>query len=165
MCGTHFNWRMSLVAMKMRIGLVTAIYAKSLDARQLRDARPDVLNLMSTDTDRIVNSCASFHSFWSIPVQLIVTLYLLYVQIGIAFLAGVVFAAALIPLNRWIAVRIGVYSERLMSAKDARIAIGTETLSNAKSIKLSALEDVFDGKIKGKGFLFALPVSMFTVLC
>lgn len=69
MSGTHFNWRMSLVTMKMRVGLVTAIYNKSLAVRQLDSAGPDILNLMSTDTDRIVNSCISFHSFWSIPFQ------------------------------------------------------------------------------------------------
>lgn len=28
-----------------------------------------ITNYMSTDTDRIVNSCSSFHAFWSIPVQ------------------------------------------------------------------------------------------------
>ena len=60
---------MSLVSMKMRMGMVTLIYRKSLEARGLQDATPDILNLMSTDTDRIVNSCASFHSFWSIPFQ------------------------------------------------------------------------------------------------
>lgn len=68
-CSTHFNWRMSLIGMKMRSGVVSAIYRKALEARGLQDARPEILNLMSTDTDRIVNSCISFHSFWSIPLQ------------------------------------------------------------------------------------------------
>jgi ATP-binding cassette subfamily C (CFTR/MRP) protein 10 len=34
-------------------------------------------------------------------------LYLLYLQIGIAFLAGVIFAIILIPINRLIANKIG----------------------------------------------------------
>lgn len=149
-CGTHFNWRMAVITMKMRIGLVTAIYSKSLEARNLSDSRPEILNLMSTDTDRIVNSCISFHSFWSIPFQLVVTLYLLYTQIGAAFIAGVCFAAALIPINRWIAGRIGVYSTQLMSAKDERVSVSSEALTNAKHIKLLAWEDVFIEKILGK---------------
>lgn len=53
----------------MRIGIVTAIYRKALEARSITETCPDVLNLMSTDTDRIVNSCVSFHSFWGIPFQ------------------------------------------------------------------------------------------------
>lgn len=58
-----------MIGMKMRIGLVTAIYGKALSAKGLQESRPEILNLMSTDTDRIVNSCISFHSFWSIPFQ------------------------------------------------------------------------------------------------
>lgn len=68
-CGTHFNWRMALVTMKIRIGLVTAIYNKSLEVKMLPKNTPDILNLMATDSDRIANSCISFHSFWSIPFQ------------------------------------------------------------------------------------------------
>jgi ATP-binding cassette subfamily C (CFTR/MRP) protein 10 len=36
-----------------------------------------------------------------------VTLYLLYSQVGLAFLAGLTFAVMLIPINRWIAVKVG----------------------------------------------------------
>lgn len=68
-CGTHFNWRISQTSMKMRIGLITAIYNKALDAKNLQKNSPDILNLMATDSDRIVNSCISFHSLWSIPFQ------------------------------------------------------------------------------------------------
>lgn len=77
------------------------------------------------------------------------TLYLLYTQIGAAFVAGVLFAAALIPINRWIAVKIGIYSQQLMAAKDLRIGITVETLTGAKHIKLLAWEDVFIDKIHG----------------
>uniref|UniRef100_W8AAQ1 ABC-type xenobiotic transporter n=1 Tax=Ceratitis capitata TaxID=7213 RepID=W8AAQ1_CERCA len=147
-CGTHFNWRMSMIGMKMRIGLVSAIYRKSLEARGLKSSRPEILNLMSTDTERIVNSCISFHSFWSIPFQLFTTLYLLYTQLGAAFLAGLIFGIVLIPINRLIAQRIGQYSRGLMTAKDLRLAVTSETMSGAKQIKMHAWEDIFIEKIR-----------------
>uniref|UniRef100_A0A182RBN2 ABC-type xenobiotic transporter n=1 Tax=Anopheles funestus TaxID=62324 RepID=A0A182RBN2_ANOFN len=146
----HFNWRMTFVSSKMRMSIVTAIYQKSLTAKQLQTARPEILNLMSTDTDRIVNSCISFHSFWSIPFQLFTTLYLLYTQLGVAFVAGVLFAVLLIPINRKIAQKIGQLSQGLMSAKDGRVTITTEAISGAKDIKLNAWEDVFIGKIHNR---------------
>ncbi|EDS42543.1 multidrug resistance-associated protein [Culex quinquefasciatus] len=146
--GVHFNWKMTLVSTKMRMSLVTAIYRKSLTAKGLQSARPEILNLMSTDTDRIVNSCVSFHSFWSIPFQLFTTLYLLYTQLGLAFLAGVIFAIVLIPINRQIALKIGQLSQGLMTAKDGRIAITSETIAGAKHIKTNAWEDVFLNKIE-----------------
>lgn len=67
--GTHFSWRVSLISLKMRMGITTAIYRKALNAQFINSDSPEVLNLISTDTDRIVNSCMSFHSFWSIPFQ------------------------------------------------------------------------------------------------
>ena len=42
-----------------------------------------VVNFMSTDTDRIVNFGISFHMFWSLPFQIIVALVLLYLQVSI----------------------------------------------------------------------------------
>ena len=146
--GTHFNWRMTMVSLKMRMSLVTSIYRKTLEAKGLQNSRPEILNLMSTDCDRIVNSCISFHSFWSIPFQLFTTLYLLYTQLGVAFVAGVIFATLLIPLNRYIALKIATLSQGLMAAKDSRVSLTTETLSGAKQIKINAWEDVFIKKIE-----------------
>ncbi|XP_026844252.1 multidrug resistance-associated protein 7 [Drosophila persimilis] len=149
LCSTHFDWRMAMVSMKMRVGVVNSIYRKALEARGIKESKPDMLNLMSTDTDRIVNSCISFHFFWSIPFKLFTTLYLLYLQLGAAFLAGVLFAAMLIPINRWLAKRIGIYSSGLMTAKDARLSATTETMQGAKQIKINAWEDIFITKIRG----------------
>lgn len=137
-----------MITMKMRISLVTKIYSHSLEAKTLADS-PDILNLMSTDVDRIVNSCISFHSFWSIPFQLFITLYLLYTQIGSAFIAGVIFGVILIPINRCIAVKIGSYSEKLMGAKDKRVSMSSEALAGVKQIKLLAWEQIFIDKIQG----------------
>lgn len=67
--GVHFNWRISLIGLKMRMSVMTAVYRKCLTARFVDSNAPEMLNLMSTDTDRLVNSCISFHSFWSIPFQ------------------------------------------------------------------------------------------------
>ena len=131
----------------MRSSLVSAIYRKGLEAKGLHDAKPEILNLMSTDTDRIVNSCASFHSLWSIPFQLFTTLYLLYTQLGVAFLSGVFFAIALIPINRYIAKKIGVLSTFLMTAKDARVSVTTESLAGAKQVKLQAWENIWIQRI------------------
>lgn len=146
-CSVHFNWRIAMVTLKLRIAMVSAIYRKSLEARGLHSARPEVLNLMSTDTDRIVNSCISFHSFWSIPLQLFVSLYLLFTQVGAAFTAGLLFAIVLIPINKYIASRIGELSEGLMSCKDDRVLATSEVIHGARQIKLNSWEHIFMGKI------------------
>lgn len=98
-------------------------------------------------------------------------MYLLYTQIGVAFIAGVVFAATLIPINRWLAKRIAALSVSLLEAKDARVAQSVEALSGAKQIKILAWEDVFIDKIQSEyqsltpnAPIYPLPFNMYLFL-
>ncbi|CAH0561097.1 unnamed protein product [Brassicogethes aeneus] len=147
LCDAHFNFWMSVVGLKMRSALVTVIYRKTLSVSSINLNKDfsvgKIVNFMSTDTDRIVNSCPSFHALWSIPFQLGVTLYLLYDQVGLSFLAGVVFSAVLIPINKVIANKIGELSKELMEQKDARVKMITEVLRGIKAIKLYVWEQHF----------------------
>jgi ATP-binding cassette subfamily C (CFTR/MRP) protein 10 len=60
---------------------------------------------------------------WSLPFQIGVSLFLLYQQVGLAFLAGLGFALILIPINRWIANKIGDLSTEMMTQKDNRVKV------------------------------------------
>ena len=44
-------------------------------------------------------------------------------QVGLAFLAGVGFCILLIPINRWLAVKIGKLSTQMMAEKDLRVKV------------------------------------------
>lgn len=146
-CSTHFNFLMSLIGLKIRAAVITAIYRKTLSVSSttLNSAFSigEIVNFMSTDTDRIVNSCPSFHAFWSIPLQVGVTLYLLYLQVGLAFLAGLAFSIALIPINKFIANKIGELSTKMMERKDERVKMMTEILRGIKIIKVHVWEQHF----------------------
>lgn len=83
-------------------------------------------------------------------------MYLLYTQIGIAFIGGVIFAIILMPITRWLANKIGTISKEFLEAKDARVSQAFETLSGAKQIKILAWEDVFVERIQSKFFKKAL---------
>ncbi len=56
-------------------------------------------------------------------------MYLLYGQVGVSFLAGLIFALLLIPLNRVIANKIGTLSTAMMKQKDARVNVRRATWS------------------------------------
>lgn len=80
---THFNYRVTVVGLKFRAALVSTVYDKTLTVSSSvfgGDGRGDnssdnfsgtgeVVNLMSTDVDRVVNFCPSFHELWSLPLQ------------------------------------------------------------------------------------------------
>ncbi|XP_068632456.1 ATP-binding cassette sub-family C member 10 [Battus philenor] len=147
----HFNWLMSLIGIKMRGAMVSIILRKTLSVTSTELSKSfsvgEITNFMSTDTDRIVNSCPSFHAVWSIPLQLIITLFLLYQQVGISFLAGVAFSVILIPINKVIANKIGQLSTKLMTHKDSRVSLISDMLKGIRTVKIHVWEDYFMGKV------------------
>ncbi|XP_032672438.1 multidrug resistance-associated protein 7 isoform X2 [Odontomachus brunneus] len=146
-CNTHFTFWMSVVGLKIRSAIITLVYRKTLYSSNIDLNQNfnfgEIVNFMSTDSDRLVNSCPSFHVFWSIPFQLFVTLYLLHQQIGASFLAGVAFSIMLIPINKFIANKIGKLSTKLMEYKDQRVRLVGETLRGITTIKVNVWEEHF----------------------
>lgn len=121
-----FVFEVSKVALSARAALVSAIYGKALRVGRGSLAGftlGEVVNLMSTDTDRVVNFFNSFHELWSLPFQFSITLYLLYLQVGVAFLGGLGVALLLVPLNKVLASRILSNNKHMLQHKDSRVKV------------------------------------------
>ncbi|XP_055957063.1 ATP-binding cassette sub-family C member 10 isoform X2 [Patella vulgata] len=169
---TQFDYHVSVVGLKIRCALVTIIYQKTLSVSSVQMAKFDtgqIVNFMSTDTNRIVNFCPSFHAIWSLPFQVSFSLYLLHQQVGLSFLAGLTFAIILIPINRQLAIKIGDLSKKMMGQKDSRVKLMNEVLSGIRVVKFYSWEQHFKEKInfvrdkelnnlKGQKYLDALCV-------
>ncbi|BHF60315.1 Multidrug resistance-associated protein 7 [Sparganum proliferum] len=78
-----------------------------------------------------------------------VALALLYLQLGISCLVGVAFLFILLPINRYVANRIGKYSSDLMYHKDIRVKFISELLLSMTTVKLACLEFPMSQKILG----------------
>ncbi|XP_076441602.1 ATP-binding cassette sub-family C member 10-like [Babylonia areolata] len=149
-CSTQFDYNSQVVALKMRCAIITTVYRKALMVSSVAQSKfntGEIVNFMSTDTDRIINFCPSFHAFWSLPFQIAVSLFLLYQQVGLAFLAGLGFAIILIPINRKLAIKIGDISTRMMAQKDARVKLMNEMLCGIRVLKFYAWEGHFTARI------------------
>ena len=80
-CSTHFNLVMSELGLKVRASVISSVYDHTLaisNSEMSSFKVGEVINFMSTDTDRIVNFSPSIHAAWSLPFQFVVTLILLY---------------------------------------------------------------------------------------
>ncbi|NXE31604.1 MRP7 protein, partial [Ptilorrhoa leucosticta] len=146
----QFSYEMNKMTLMVRAAVISAIYRKALRVSSTSLARftvGEIVNFMSTDTSRLVNFCLSFHELWSLPVQLAITLYLLYQQVGVAFLGGVSLALLLVPINKIIANRIMVNSEEMLKHKDTRVKLMTEFLCGIRVIKFYAWEKHFSTRI------------------
>lgn len=79
-----------------------------------------------------------------------ITLILLYQQVGVSFLAGVAFSVVLIPVNKVIANKIGQLSTDLMHHKDIRVGLMSDLLKGIRTVKMHVWEDYFINKVNGK---------------
>ena len=149
--GTQYTWRSRRLAMRVRSAIVSVVYSKScsvsgLAKRSFGSGR--VTNVMSVDTERIMDIFTSFHDFWSLPVQIAVALYLLHAQVGLALLAGLGVVVLLIPINAVLTNRIAKVSRRMMKCKDRRVQLTNEMLHHIRAIKSMALEPRFLARLR-----------------
>ncbi|XP_009959799.1 PREDICTED: multidrug resistance-associated protein 7-like, partial [Leptosomus discolor] len=146
----QFSYEVNKVTLMVRAAVVSAIYRKALRVGSTRLTRftvGEIVNFMSTDTSRLVNFCLSFHEVWSLPFQFAITLYLLYQQVGVAFLGGLALALLLVPVNKLIANRIMMNNKEMLKHKDARVKLMTEFLRGIRVIKFYTWEKHFSSRI------------------
>ncbi|GBC03741.1 hypothetical protein RclHR1_00530016 [Rhizophagus clarus] len=113
--------------MKIKAGLVTAIYQKAFklsNASRQTSTVGEIVNHMSVDAQKLMDLCTYLHIAWSGPLQIILALYFLYQIMGISTFAG-----------------------RQMRNKDERIKLMNEILNGIKVIKLYAWEQAFLKKL------------------
>ena len=149
--GTQYTYRSRRMSMRVRSAIVSLVYSKALSISGMAKrhfSSGQVTNIMSVDTERVMDICTSFHDFWSLPVQIAVALYLLHAQVGLALLAGLAIVLLLIPINALLTKKIAAVSRRMMHFKDKRVQLTNELLHQIRTIKLLALEGRFEGKIK-----------------
>ncbi|XP_072404906.1 ATP-binding cassette sub-family C member 10 [Chiloscyllium punctatum] len=146
----QFNYRVMTISLMVRSALISAIYRKSLRVNTTTLSTfsvGEIVNFMSTDTDRIVNFFPIFHDLWSLPFQFGITLYLLYQQVGVTFLGGLVIGLLLVPLNKLIASKIMENSKKHLGQKDSRVRLMTEILFGMRVIKFYTWEKHFTEKV------------------
>eukprot|EP01100_Stratorugosa_tubuloviscum_P002782 TRINITY_DN165_c0_g2_i1.p1 TRINITY_DN165_c0_g2~~TRINITY_DN165_c0_g2_i1.p1 ORF type:complete len:1466 (-),score=614.85 TRINITY_DN165_c0_g2_i1:64-4461(-) len=136
--------------MRVRSAIVTAVYAKALklsNSSRQKYTVGEIVNLMSVDSQKIMDLAPYLHMLWSGPFQIIVALYLLYQTLGFSVFAGVAILLGMIPLNALLANKIRIYQKIQMGNKDARVKLMDEILNGIKVIKLYAWERSFAAKI------------------
>lgn len=146
----QFSYEVNKVTLMVRAAIVSAIYRKALcvgSTSLTRFTVGEIVNFMSTDTGRLVNFCLSFHEVWSLPFQFVITLYLLYQQVGVAFLGGLALALLLVPINKVIANRIMMNNKEMLKHKDTRVKV-------SESWWLSEFVDIFSSQLSLERWLF-----------
>ncbi|KAF8527278.1 P-loop containing nucleoside triphosphate hydrolase protein [Gautieria morchelliformis] len=136
--------------MRVRAGLVTAIYRKALllspDERGDR-ATGDIVNLMSVDATKMQDLCTYGLIVLSGPLQITLAFISLYNLLGWPAFVGVAIMAISIPAQTIIAKYLKKLQEKQMKNRDQRTRLMSELLANIKSIKLYGWEPAFIRRI------------------
>ncbi|KAG9104389.1 hypothetical protein FRC06_002943 [Ceratobasidium sp. 370] len=133
-----------VTGMRVRAGLVTAIYNKALvQAADSQGSRGDVVNLMSVDASRLQDLCTYGLIAFSGPLQIVLAFVSLYNLLGWPAFVGVAIMVVSLPLNTFIARILKQMQGEQMKNRDKRTRLMSELLNNIKSIKLYAWEDSF----------------------
>lgn len=139
-----FNSRRS--GMRMRSALIMAIYGKLLKLSSLarrRHSTGEIVNYIAVDAYRMAESLYWFHMEWSLVLQLILAIGILFIVVGLSALPAIVPVLVIGFLNVPFARMYNKYQSRYKVAQDERLRATMEVLNNMKIIKLQSWEDKF----------------------
>eukprot|EP00079_Xenopus_tropicalis_P030383 XP_012826370.1 PREDICTED: multidrug resistance-associated protein 1-like [Xenopus tropicalis] len=139
-----------VIGMRLRAAIVGTVYKKALmisSAGRKESSAGEIVNLISTDVQKLMDLATCVNYMWSAPVTIIVAMYFLWQTLGIAVLAGVAVFILNLPFMTVFAVIIKRVQEQQMKQKDGRIKIISEILQGIKVLKLYAWENAFMKKV------------------
>ncbi|KAG5445615.1 Multidrug resistance-associated protein 1 [Clonorchis sinensis] len=139
-----------VLGMNMRVTAAGLVYRKALrlsqSSRQTATVG-EIVNLMAIDSQRLEEAGVMIHMAWSAPPIILVSLVMVYSQMGWSALAGFGLTVLLIPINVAVASKAKMYQQQLMLVKDDRIKLLNQTFVGIKVLKMYAWELAFQDRI------------------
>ncbi|CAG5119470.1 unnamed protein product, partial [Candidula unifasciata] len=139
------------VGMRMKSVLTTAIYNKAMrinNEAKRKSTVGDIVNLMSVDAQRVQEFLLKVSFGHTAPFQIVVSLLVIYTQIGPSVFVGFIVLVILMPVSIWIAGKQSKLLEMNLQFKDTRLRIMNEILNGIKALKLYAWEQSFHDRVQ-----------------
>ncbi|NWS41791.1 MRP1 protein, partial [Probosciger aterrimus] len=166
-----------LTAVKIKTAVIGLIYKKALtlaNSSRRNYTTGEIVNLMSADTQQLMEMTVNINLLWSAPFQIIMAVVFLWKELGPSVLAGVALLLLVIPINALIAAKVKRLKKSQMKNSDQRVKLLGEMLHGIKILKLYAWEPAYQRKVmsirecevdvlKSSGYLTTY--SMLTLTC
>ena len=143
---------MFIIGVKVRTTLISALYKKSLKisaSAKKESTMGEVVNLMSVDVQRFMDLLPYANILWSALLQIGLSTFFIYQELGWAAFIGVGILFVSMPLNGVLATLMRKLTLKQMKFKDQRIKLMNEILGGMKVLKLYAWEPSFIGQVLG----------------
>ncbi|XP_042226170.1 multidrug resistance-associated protein 1-like isoform X1 [Homarus americanus] len=147
---SQYFMRMMLVGLRVRTGVVSAVYRKAMkisNSARKESTVGEIVNLMSVDAQRFMDLTTYVNMIWSAPLQIAIALYFLWDLLGPSVLSGLVVMIVLIPVNGALANKMKQLQVQQMKNKDHRVKLMNEILNGIKVLKLYAWEPSFENQV------------------
>lgn len=139
------------VGFRLRSTLVAAVFRKSLklthESRR-KFASGKITNLMTTDAESLQQVCQQLHSLWSAPFRIILSMVLLYKELGVAALLGSLMLVLMFPIQTFVISRSQKLTKEGIQRTDKRIGLMNEILAAMDTVKCYAWEQSFQSKVQ-----------------
>jgi ABC-type multidrug transport system fused ATPase/permease subunit len=143
---SQYDYHIFTLAMRIRSALISVIYDKvmklSPNGRKVFTTG-EIVNIMSVDTQRVMEYVQIANLLWICPLQIAVSIYLLWQQLQYGSLAGLIVMLLLLPINGFIGALMRGQQIRLLQQRDQRTKLMSEILNGIKVLKLYAWETSF----------------------
>ncbi|KAG8474416.1 hypothetical protein CXB51_033997 [Gossypium anomalum] len=140
-------WR---VGFRLWSTLVAAIFHKSL--RLTHESRKNfpsgkITNMITTDATTLQQICQQLHELWSAPFRIIISVVLLYQQLGVASLLGTVILVLMVPLQTIVISKMRKMTKEGLQWTDRRVSLMNEILAAMDTVKFYAWEKSFQTRV------------------
>ena len=134
------------IGLQFRNALVNMIYRKALKlspASRQKQSTGMIVNMFSNDTKQLQQFTYFMNNCALAPFQIIVSLVLIYYQVGPATFVGLGMMCMVIPLNLYIFITLNKLRQKKVKKTDIRVKLMNEILSGIRVIKFYAWESPF----------------------
>ncbi|XP_049620339.1 ATP-binding cassette sub-family C member 2 [Suncus etruscus] len=138
------------LGMNVRTTILASVYKKALTlSNQARKQYTigETVNLMSIDAQKLMDVTSFLHLLWSNVLQIVLSIFFLWGELGPSVFAGVGIMMLLIPINGFLVTKSRTIQVNNMKNKDKRLKIMNEVLNGIKILKYFAWEPSFKSQV------------------
>ncbi|XP_046373552.2 ATP-binding cassette sub-family C member 4-like isoform X2 [Haliotis rufescens] len=143
---TQYFYNMQHTAMKMKVAVAGLVYKKvlTLSCQSFyQTTSGQIVNFLSTDVEMFNNCIENIHYLWLSPFVICVVMYLMYREVGVASVFGLLPVLIFLPSQIGSGKLFGVLRMKTAACGDERIHTMTEIVSGIRVIKMYCWEKPF----------------------
>ncbi|KAM0811819.1 hypothetical protein AB5N19_12175 [Seiridium cardinale] len=119
--------------------LVSAIYTKVTEVPASSGQESESITLMSSDLERIRAGFLRWQDMWTSVIEVSLACWLLYLQLGISFIAPIVVMILCAIATAYIVSYAGDSQKAWLSSVQRRVGLTASIIANMKNLKISGL--------------------------